>query len=33
VVGSGDRLELAIVDDNASKMLGVRTGTPVVLTW
>lgn len=33
VVGSGGRLELAIVDDNASKMLGVRAGAPVVVTW
>ncbi len=33
VVGSGDRLELAIVDESATMMLGVRAGTPVVVTW
>lgn len=33
LIGSGDRLELAIVDENASAMLGVRAGAPVVITW
>ncbi len=33
VVGSGERLELAIVDDNASRMLGVSVGAPVVISW
>jgi S-adenosyl-L-methionine hydrolase (adenosine-forming) len=33
LVGSGDRLELAIVDENASLMLGVEVGAPVVVTW
>jgi S-adenosylmethionine hydrolase len=33
VIGSGDRLELAIVDDNAAKMLGVRAGAPVRVAW
>jgi len=33
LVGSGDRLELAIVDENASIMLGVSVGAPVVVSW
>jgi S-adenosylmethionine hydrolase len=32
-VGSTGRLELAIVDENASAMLGVRVGAPVSVTW
>ena len=33
VVGSSDFLELAVVDANASKILGVKSGTPVRLSW
>jgi hypothetical protein len=33
LVGSGDRLELAIVDENASLMLGVTVGAPVSVSW
>jgi S-adenosylmethionine hydrolase len=33
LLGSGGRLELAIVEENAAAMLGIRTGTPVVVTW
>lgn len=33
LVGSGDQLELAIVNDSAAAMLGVRVGTPVVVSW
>lgn len=33
LVGSGDQLELAIVDDSAAAMLGVKVGAPVVVTW
>lgn len=33
LLGSGDRLELAIVNDSASAMLGVRVGAPVVVEW
>ena len=33
LVGSSGRLELAIVDENASAMLGVTVGAPVVVTW
>ncbi len=33
LVGSGERLELAIVDENASLMLGVKVGAPVVISW
>jgi hypothetical protein len=33
LIGSSDRLELAIVDENASIMLGVTVGAPVVITW
>ena len=32
-VGSTGRLELAIVDENASAMLGVRVGAPVRVCW
>jgi S-adenosylmethionine hydrolase len=33
VIGSNDRLELAIVGDNAARRLGIEIGTPVVLAW
>lgn len=33
LVGSGDRLELAIVDDSAKVMLGVGVGAPVTVEW
>ena len=33
LVGSSGYLELAIVDENASMMLGIRTGTPVTVDW
>jgi S-adenosylmethionine hydrolase len=33
LVGSGDQLELAIVDENASLMLGVTVGAPVIVSW
>ena len=33
LIGSSGRLELAIVEENAAAMLGIRTGTPVVVTW
>jgi S-adenosylmethionine hydrolase len=33
LVGSSGRLELAIVDENAAAMLGIRTGTPVEVSW
>jgi S-adenosylmethionine hydrolase len=33
LIGSGDCLELAIVEENASAMLGVRVGTPVRVSW
>ena len=33
LVGSGGKLELAIVDDSAKIMLGVGAGAPVVVTW
>jgi hypothetical protein len=33
LVGSGGRLELAIVDESASAMLGVTVGAPVSVTW
>lgn len=33
LVGSGGKLELAIVDDSAKIMLGVTVGTPVTITW
>jgi len=32
-VGSTGRLELAIVDENAAAMLGVKVGTPVCVSW
>jgi S-adenosyl-L-methionine hydrolase (adenosine-forming) len=32
-VGSTGRLELAIVDENAAAMLGVRVGAPVRVSW
>jgi S-adenosyl-L-methionine hydrolase (adenosine-forming) len=33
LVGSGDRLELAIVGESASAMLGIPLGAPVEITW
>ena len=33
LIGSSGRLELAIVEDSAAAMLGIRTGTPVVVSW
>lgn len=33
LVGSGDRLELAIVDESATAMLGVRAGAAVRVSW
>jgi S-adenosylmethionine hydrolase len=33
LVGSSGYLELAIVNENAAMMLGVRTGTPVAVEW
>jgi S-adenosylmethionine hydrolase len=33
LVGSGNKLELAIVDDSASIMLGVKKGAPVRISW
>ncbi len=33
LVGSSGRLELAIVGENASLMLGVQAGAPVKITW
>ncbi len=33
LVGSGGKLELAIVEDNASVMLGVKAGAPVRVSW
>jgi S-adenosylmethionine hydrolase len=33
LVGSGNMLELAIVNDSAAMMLGVKTGTPVQVRW
>ena len=33
LIGSGDKLELAIVDDSAKIMLGVTVGTPVTVQW
>lgn len=32
-VGSSGFLELAIVEENASMMLGIRAGTPVTVVW
>jgi hypothetical protein len=33
LIGSGGRLELAIVRDNAAERLGVGVGTPVTIAW
>jgi S-adenosylmethionine hydrolase len=33
LIGSSDRLELAIVDDSATMMLGVKVGAPVKVSW
>jgi hypothetical protein len=33
LIGSSDRLELAIVDDSATIMLGVKAGAPVRVSW
>ncbi len=33
LIGSSGKLELAIVDDSAKIMLGVREGTPVMVSW
>jgi hypothetical protein len=33
LVGSGERLELAIVGDSAAIMLGITVGTPVQISW
>jgi S-adenosylmethionine hydrolase len=33
LIGSNDCLELAIVDDSAKIMLGVKVGTPVQVKW
>jgi S-adenosylmethionine hydrolase len=33
LVGSGDCLELAIVDESAATMLGVKAGAPVRISW
>jgi len=33
LVGSGGKLELALVGDSAAAMLGVRVGTPVRVIW
>lgn len=33
LIGSHGKLELAIVGDSAAAMLGIRTGTPVVVSW
>jgi S-adenosylmethionine hydrolase len=33
IIGSNDRLELAIVGDNAARRLGIEIGTPVILAW
>jgi len=33
VIGSRGRLELAVVGDNAAKMLGVPVGAPVIVSW
>ena len=33
LIGSGGRLELAIVDDSAAIMLGISVGTKIVLSW
>jgi S-adenosylmethionine hydrolase len=33
VIGSGGRLELALVGDNAARRLGIGVGSPVTLAW
>jgi len=33
LIGSGHRLELAIVGDSAARQLGIGVGTPVTLAW
>ncbi len=33
IVGSGGRLELAVVGDNAAERLGIQVGMPVVVSW
>ena len=33
LIGSSGYLELAIVEENASMMLGIRAGTPVAVEW
>lgn len=33
LIGSSDRLELAIVGENAAAMLGIKVDTPVVVEW
>ncbi len=33
LVGSSNRLELAVVDDNASRRLGLHPGAPVTVAW
>ena len=33
LIGSNGRLELAVVGDNASEMLGIQVGCPVVVAW
>ena len=33
LIGSGDRLELALVRDNAAKRLGIGVGSPVTVAW
>ncbi len=33
VIGSGGRLELAVVDDNAALRLGIESGAKVIVAW
>jgi len=33
LIGSGGRLELAVVGENAAEMLGIEVGSPVVVAW
>lgn len=33
LVGSSGKLELAIVNEHAARMLGISTGAPVTITW
>ncbi|MEE8452703.1 MAG: SAM-dependent chlorinase/fluorinase [Thermoguttaceae bacterium] len=33
LIGSNDRLELALVGDNAAARLGIQVGTPVTISW